>query len=1116
MHCNNCGFENPKGMRFCGQCASSLEIVCPACATCNPPDFKFCGHCAQALPDPSDDKASSAEDNLRAERRQLTVMFCDMVGSATLSEILDPEELRDVMRDYHAACNDVVSSYNGHVAQYLGDGILVYFGYPMAHEYATRRAVQAALEIIAKVSAITYLDPSDTSSNRLSNLQVRIGIHTGLVVVGEISAGDKRNLALGETPNISARVQSLAPPDGVVISETSHHLLGDDFYCSSLGRHQLKGFTRPLELFVVHNLNQGLKGSILSSHPARTRVIGRETETQLLLERLRQARKGIGQMVLLSGEPGMGKSRMVQTLYDNLENHDCFLIECCGTAYYQNSYLFPVIDMLRRVLHLHKQLSDTQKLQRLETRITSLGLDTQSFVPVLAELLSIPLDERYSIDEESTPQQTKLRTLDTLMQLLHGIAQRRLVLLIVEDLQWIDPSTLELLIQLARQPGLSNIFALFTFRNEFTASWPAHAHLTRINLNRLTREQSGEMIYELCQQKTLPEQVFNDIINKTDGIPFFIEELTNALLESKLMEERKDHFALSAPVSDMGIPSTLQDLLMARLDSLGDEKALAQISAILGREFDHEVLRVITSRDEQSFGRGLDNLISADLFLQQGQRPKAWYRFRHALLREAAYHSLLKRTRQKYHQRIARLMKEHFPQMVQENPELIANHFTEAGDLDEALAYWLKAGHLALEHSANLEAINHLGQGLAILENLPDSAHKHTLELSLQVYLGQAYMMTRGYAAAEVEQAYARAKELCRDISDIATVFPVLCGLWEYYLVRADLETALPLAEELHQLSQRSENPALILEARRAMGCTQFWRGQLKDAWLYLQPETLTDLLKQQTGPGKQMAYYQDSRVALLSNSGSVLWLTGHTQLAMQHARQALDLAKQLAHPFSQVYALNFLCTLSQLNGDRETTAEYAELQIILSNTHGFAFWGSMGLMFQAWANAERETSDTTLSQFHQALASYEKIGSRIARPYFLAILAELYRAAGNIESASDTIDLALEDVAANGEAFFKSELLRIKGELLLAHEQPGQDAAETILFQALELARGQGSHSLALRVANSLAELWHKQGKGSLAHELLDSQMQLLGEQGEILDQITARDLLRRCVTSD
>jgi predicted ATPase len=701
------------------------------------------------------------------------------------------------------------------------------------------------------------------------------------------------------------------------------------------------------------------------------------------------------------------------------------------------------------------------------------------------------------------------------MQLLHAVARRRLVLLIVEDLQWIDASTIELLGQLAKQPGLSNIFALFTFRSEFTVAWPAHAHLTRINLNRLTRRQSGQMIHELCQHKRLPDEVFNDIINKTDGIPFFIEELTHALLESGQMDEQAERFTLKAPVSEMGIPSTLQDLLMARLDSLGQEKSLAQISAILGREFEHEVLRTVASRDEQSFGRGLDNLISAELFLQHGQRPKAWYRFRHALLREAAYHSLLKRTRQKYHQRIASLMREHFPQMVQENPELLAHHYTEAGEPLTALEYWLKAGHQAMQHSANVEAINHLNRGLSVLQTLPESAQRHAQELSLQTCLGQAYMMTRGYAAAEVQQAYARAKALCADIHDIGTVFPVLCGLWEYYVVRAELDTALDLALEIHSLAQQADNPALRIEALRALGTSQLWRGRLREAWQYLQPKTLIEQLQDQQGPEQLLSYYQDPRVAMLSNSACVLWLCGYPQQAMENARQALSLAKQLAHPFSQVYALNFLCTLSQLNGDRASTADYAELQIMLCQTHGFAFWGAMGLMFQAWANLDKQPHEHVLRQFQEALHNYEQIGSRIARSYFLAMLAGLLLETDNFQQASATIDEALQEISASGEAFFKAELLRIKGELLLARTTPAQDAAETVLFQALEEAREQGSHALALRIAASLADLWRQQGKTAQAKDLLQSQLRLVTEEEDIMDQLRAQQLIQACTPS-
>lgn len=1104
MICSKCGFKNPKGMRFCGHCAAPPKQACPACSFINPPGFSYCGQCAGKLSGSS----TSPKSSHKAERRQLTVLFCDIVGSSALSEGLDPEELQDIIHQYRSVCSKIIANYDGHVAQYLGDGILVYFGYPMAHEDDTKRAARAALDIVSEVPRIYYT----TNNGETAFLAVRAGIHTGLVVIGDMGNGDKRSLALGKTPNVAARIQDCAKSNSVVISEASKRLLGNLFHCTPLGQRQLRGFSHPQEIFQLEPLEITLKDRQLTQSLTCTPIIGREQETALLAEKFNLVRKGIGQVTLLSGEPGVGKTRLAQWVCEQVKEDDCRLLQCSATAYFQNSYLFPIIDLLRREFSLHKHVTNEGKLQQIEKNIGALGLDTFSMAPILAELLSIPLNEQYLSAAESTPQQKKQKTLGALLLIIKTLAQQRLVLLIVEDLHWVDASTLELLTQLAGQPDLGNIFVVLTFRKEFMRSWPLRTHLTKITLNRLTRQQCGHLIRELCQQKILPLSVTNEIINRTDGIPFFIEELTSALLESNLLQKKSGHYELSTPIAELGIPSTLQDLLMSRLDNLGDEKELAQISATLGREFDHEVLRVISSRDEKSFTRGLDHLLSAELFLQHGERPKAWYQFRHALLREAAYQSLLKRTRQKYHQRIATLLKQHFPKMIRENPELLARHCTEAGNFREALEYWLKAGHISIQNSANIEAIAHLKQGLMILEALPESAEKNTAELALQTCLGQAFMMTRGYAAPEVENAYARAKELSKDITDIAIVFPVLCGLWEYYVVRADLQAAYELACEINKLAQTTQQPSLMLEAQRAMGTSQLWRGNLADARQHLTPGKLINDGEDPSRPTNLLSYCQDARVATLANTGCILWLSGDTDEAMASAHQAVRLATQLRHPFSQAYALHFLCTLSQLRGDLSAITEHAEAQIVLCKTYGFSFWGAMGEMFLAWTNAGSGPLGSTIKAFQQALNDYEKCGSRIARSYFLAMFASLQHQAGDINAASKTIETTLQEISTTGEEFFKSELLRIKGELLMAYPKANFDTVETVFKQALGLAHQQEAHSLALRVACSLANLMFKQNKTAPIKKLLQTHLGRIKGGESTQDIITAQKLLRRC----
>jgi class 3 adenylate cyclase len=519
MQCEQCGFENPKGMRFCGQCATPLNRLCPNCGSNNPANFEFCGQCSRSLAttystnnvSPAKSKSSIALRQEDAERRQLTVLFCDIVNSSALSANIDPEDLRDIMRDYRATCSEVVARYDGHIAQHLGDGILVYFGYPHAHEDDARRAVHAALEFIERIQQFNF--PLENSED--IQLAVRAGIHTGLVVIGEIGGGDKRVLALGETPNIAARIQDHASANTLIISAATHKLTGESFDCDSHGNHSLKGFSQSLELFQVLKARDQHNRLTITRTLSCTALVGRDQAASLLLEKLEQARRSIGQVVLLSGEPGLGKTRMVQLVCESIPENQCTLLECAGTPYFQNSFLHPVIEMVSRSVGINSEASDTDNLLRIEQTVAALEMDAEVAIPALADLLSIPVTNNVTAIKESTPQQKKQLIMDILVETLQSMARQRFVLLIVEDLQWLDPSTLELLSNLVNQSGLTNIFALFTFRSEFHPPWQSQANLTTITLNHLTQQQSGKLIEQLCHRKTLPIDIFSEIINKT-------------------------------------------------------------------------------------------------------------------------------------------------------------------------------------------------------------------------------------------------------------------------------------------------------------------------------------------------------------------------------------------------------------------------------------------------------------------------------------------------------------------------------------------------------------------------------------------------------------------------
>jgi class 3 adenylate cyclase len=625
-----------------------------------------------------------------AERRQLTVLFCDLVDSTRLASQLDPEELRQVVQAYQATCAKVIARFEGHIAQYLGDGLLVYFGYPLAHEDDAQRAVRAGLGILEAMGQLhTSLGPE-----REVHLAVRLGIHTGLVVVGDVGEGTRQEqLALGETPNVAARLQGLAAPNTLVISATTFQLLGGFFACQPLGTPLLKGLAQPLVVYRVLYESMARSRLEAASRTGWTPLVGREQEIAVLRERWARVTDGLGQVVLLSGEAGIGKSRLVQVLTDQVAAEPCaWLTLCQCSPYYQHTALYPLIDLLERVvLRVEGEASPQQKVGKLEGFLVQYGLPLAEAVSLFAALLSLPLPADYTPVTVS-PEQQKQQTLHVLVTLLLRIAAQQPVLFVMEDLHWVDPSTLELLSLLVDQGPTARILTLFTFRPDFSPPWTGRAHLTQLTVNRLPRRQAVEVIHQVAHGKVLPPEVVEQIVAKTDGVPLFVEELTKMVLESEMLQERDEGYALTGPLHPLAIPATLHDSLMARLDRLATVKALAQLGATLGREFSYALLRAVAPWDEGTLHQGLHQLVAAEFLYQRGVPPQATYTFKHALIQDVAYQSLLRSTRQQYHQRIAQALEAQFPETVATQPELVAQHYTTAGCTEQAIRYWLRAG----------------------------------------------------------------------------------------------------------------------------------------------------------------------------------------------------------------------------------------------------------------------------------------------------------------------------------------------------------------------------------------------------------------------------------------
>jgi predicted ATPase len=817
-----------------------------------------------------------------------------------------------------------------------------------------------------------------------------------------------------------------------------------------------------------------------------TPLVGREQEVALLLERWAQVKDGLGQVVLLSGEAGIGKSRLVQVLKEHVATEpQAWLTPCQCSPYHQHTALYPMIDLLERVaLRFAREESPQQKLSKLEGFLVQYGrLSLVEAVPLFASLLSLPLTADYA-PLTLSPGQQKQKTMHALLTILLRIAAQQPVLFVMEDLHWVDPSTLELLSLLVDQGPTARILALLTFRPDFSPPWMGRPHLTQVTLNRLPQRQAAEMTSQVVHGKTLPTEVVEQVVAKTDGVPLFVEELTKMVLESGLLQECEEHYELSRPLPPLAIPATLHDSLMARLDRLATVKALAQLGATLGREFSYELLQAVSPWDEGTLQRGLHQLVAAEFLYQQGLPPQATYRFKHALIQNAAYQSLLRSTRQRYHQHIAQVVEARFPEICETQPELLAQHYTEAGLSAQALPYWQRAGERAVQRSANLEAISHLTTGLELLHTLPHSPERDRQELALQTPLGMAAQTLKGYAAPEVEQAYARARTLCQQVGDTAQLVSVLRGQWIFYSVRADYRTALALGQQMLALAEDDGNPDHLVEAHLALGIIAIYRGDFSASRRHLeQGIALHDAHGQ---PLQTFHYTGHSRAWCLSYVARTLWLLGYPGQALQRSQEGVTLAQRLAIPMTLAQAQGMHALLYQVRRDIALTQEWSEKTVAYAAEYGFPYWLTLGSMYKGWALAQQGQLAGGTAQFLQGLEAYRATGAKLGLSWFLAVLAELYGKSGQLAEGLCAMAEARAHINATEEVYYEAEVYRLTGELLLMQGGPEAAAAEAHFLQALEVARRQRAKSWELRAATSLSRLWQQQGKQAEARVLL------------------------------
>jgi class 3 adenylate cyclase/predicted ATPase len=1029
---------------------------------------------------PPDAPSPTLGGTSEAERRQLTVLFGDLVDSTALARQLDPEDYREVVRAYQATCGAVIQRFDGYIAQYLGDGLLVYFGYPQAHEDDAQRAVRAGLETLTAMAPLA----ARLAADKGIRLAVRLGIHTGLVVVGAMGAGGRQDaLALGDTPNVAARLQGLAAPDTVVVSHATWRLVQGYFTGHDLGPQTLKGVETPVQVYRVLGTSGAQSRLDVASPRGLTPLVGREAEVALLRERWTQARDGLGQVVLLSGEAGIGKSRLVQVLQEHIAAEPHTRLEWRCSSYTQQSSLSPVIAHLHRLLHWRPDDTTAAKLCTLEETLAASGLALPETVPLLAALLSLPLPECYP-PLTLTPQRQRQKTLDALLAWLLAEAARQPVLFIVEDLHWIDPSTLEFLTLFLDQGPTARILTLLTCRPEFPSPWGFRAHLTPLTLNRLPRPQVPQMIGRLTGGKALPPEVVEQIVAKTDGVPLFVEELTKTVLELGLLREGEDHYALTGPLPPLAIPATLHDSLMARLDRLATVKDVAQLGATIGRTFAYELLQAVSPLDEAALQHGLRQLVEAELVYQRGVPPQATYTFKHALIQDAAYQSLLRSTRQQYHQRLAQVLAKQFPETAETQPELLAHHYTEAGLITQAIPYWQQAGQKAVERSANVEAISHLTKGLELLKTLPDTPERRRQELDVQMAMGPALTAIKGMAAPDVEAIYQRARVLCQQVGETPQLVVVLYNLGTFYNSRGQYQAAWELGEQALRLAQRVQDPAGLASAHVLLGNTLWFLGELKAARTHMEQGIGLYNCPQPRSHDLHSATH--ARVFCLCRLAQILWSLGYPDQALQRSQEALTLARELSHPMTLVVARCFAGLLHQYRREGPLVLEQAEAAVVLAHEQEFAFRLAEATVLRGWALVEQGQGEAGIAQIHQGLATQRATGV-VPRTSRLGPLAEAYGKVGQIEAGLRVVAeaLAISNRPAQGTEG-TAELYRLQGELLLRQAVPDASQAEAYFQQALAIARHQQAKSLELRAAMSLSRLWQGQGKHDAARELL------------------------------
>jgi class 3 adenylate cyclase/predicted ATPase len=1001
------------------------------------------------------------------ERRHVTVLFCDLVGSTGIASRLDAEEWRDLVSAYVETASAAVTEMGGYVAKKLGDGLMVLFGYPVAHENDGERAVRAALAIQRALAELNRKKASDGKPA----LTARIGIETGPVVV------DASGEIFGDTPNIASRIQALAEPGSVLVTARVQHQVAGLFVTEERGTHELKGVPRPVPVFRMVRVSGGGRRAWARN---LTPLIGRDEEMTMLMRRWDRARQGEGRLTLVVGEPGLGKSRLIEEFHTRLRDAPHTWVEWSCSQLLQNTPLHPIAEWGRQRFGGPDVSADVQ-LTDLESSLALVKLGPADLVPLLAPLLDIPLPPQRA--PKLAPEELRRRQLAALTNWVLAGARAQALVLVCEDLHWADPTTLDVLKGIAERGALAPLFVLATARPEFKQPWSSRSHHATISLVPLDREEVGVMVGELAARHALPQDVIDGVTERTGGVPLFVEEVTRLLLE------RGEQGGVHA------IPPTLQQSLMARLDRLGPARDVAQIGSVIGRDFSYPLLRAVAEMDDAALLAALDRLADADIVLVERLPPESDYRFKHALIQDAAYENLLKSRRQVLHRRVAEILRDRFALTAAAEPELLAHHFTRAGMTDDAIEWWGKAGDQALRRSAFQEAIAHLGKAIAMADNAGEGAPRAAAtasvgqRLKLQTSYGQALMWSKGYASEETKAAVSRAQELAGNVDDPSERFATYYGQWAGHLLRAELNAALETATAFLRDAENAGRPTEAAVAQRFLGLTILWQSDFVEARAHLN-EALR-IYDSERDHDAKFRFGTDTGAVATVHLAQVNWLLGNVDQARELMQEVVTRAGATTHAPTVTNVDYFRAVFEVLRGDTRAALRTADSLIELTRQHGLSVYATLGTMCSGWARAQLGDREAGVAEFREALATYTRQGNKGNVPLHQGLLAELEADGQDTEAALTRMDAALALAGETGEHWTDSFLHRVRGEILLKRNSANTAPVEEALLTAIAIARQQKAKSFELRAALALARLYQSSGRAVDAHAVLASALE-------------------------